>query len=316
MRTINRNQAKTCIESLIQTAVNKTGMDLNLCDASTLKHISGLDGKLAKEIVKYRETNGPFKTRQDLMSVPGMTPKHFFLCAGFLRIPDAENPLEKTAIHPERYELTENIAKALNKSVADLFTSPDEFKNLDFKQFEKDDVGLETLRHIMAEFRNPGKDSRPDYEVLEPDPITKSIHNLKPDQIIKGRVVHFASFGAFIDLGVGQSALLHNSSMTDSRSNHPTPAVKLGRVLTFQITEVDKEKNRIQVGFPRPKRHAAPPRRERQDSNKWQSRGPGKGSHDRRPPHKGHHKHSKDKRRGPPRNQFGTLGDQFKDLFK
>ncbi|MBU1919011.1 MAG: Tex-like N-terminal domain-containing protein [bacterium] len=297
-RTVNRDRLKKLVEDIVQTAVHKVGVNLNLASQSLLEYLSGLDKKMAQDIITHRKTKS-FDLLNELFDVPGFTPKHFILASGFLHLTSSQNLLDRTHIHPEHYELVDKMTAAVGKSQQELFDQPDAFRELDLKTFEQGDVGLETLRQIISEFRNLGKDVRAPYELLEPDSKIKSLEDLSEGSIIKGRILSLTSFGAFVDIGVGINALLHKSAMVDQRDSAPTPTVKLGRVLTFQVTEVDKVKKRIQVAFPVREKP-------RYESKKTRPTQQGKGK-----PFE-----NKDKRRGPPKHQLGTLGDQFANIFK
>jgi protein Tex len=308
-RTVNRDRLKKLVKDIVQTAVHKVGVDLNLASQSLLQYISGLDKKMVQGILAHRKTKC-FDQLNELFDVPGFTPKHYILASGFLRLKNSPNLLDRTHIHPERYELADKMAATLKKSQQDLFDQPDAFRELDLKAFEQGDVGLETLRQIISEFRNLGKDIRTPYETLEPDTKIKTLEDLNEGYIIKGRILSLTSFGAFVDIGVGTNALLHKSAMVDQRDSTPTPTVKLGRVLTFQVTEVDKTKKRIQVAFPVREKPRSEQRNYRDNRKSYDNR-------QARPTHgKGKPFPKKDKRRGPPRNQLGTIGDQFANMFK
>ena len=246
---MNQKNLSEALQGVVEDCVNSVGVDLNTASASLLSYISGISKTVAKNIVAYREENGVFKTRRELLKVPKLGPKAFEQCAGFLRIQGGKNPLDATSVHPESYQAAETLLARLGYNVKEL--SKDGFAGIgrkigDYSRLSSElSIGEITLRDIVKELEKPGRDPRDEM----PKPILRTdvldIKDLKPGMILKGTVRNVIDFGAFVDIGVHQDGLVHISQMTERYIKHPLEAVSVGDVVEVQVLEVDQEKKRI-----------------------------------------------------------------------
>lgn len=246
---MNQKNLSEALQGVVEDCVNSVGVDLNTASASLLSYISGISKTVAKNIVAYREENGVFKTRRELLKVPKLGPKAFEQCAGFLRIQGGKNPLDATSVHPESYQAAETLLARLGYHVAEL--SGDGFAGIgrkigDYGRLSSElSIGEITLRDIVKELEKPGRDPRDEM----PKPILRTdvldIKDLKPGMILKGTVRNVIDFGAFVDIGVHQDGLVHISQMTERYIKHPLEAVSVGDIVEVQVLEVDQEKKRI-----------------------------------------------------------------------
>ncbi len=232
---------------VVESCVNHVGVDLNTASAPLLSYVSGIGQSLAQKIVKYREAKGAFKNRKQLREVPGFGAKTFEQAAGFLRIRGGDYPLDASAVHPERYELVEQIAKDLDVSLPSLVDHPELVSRIDLKRYVNASVGELTLKDIVQELKKPGRDPR---SVFEPpcfrDDIL-SIQDLKPGLCLEGIVTNVTAFGAFVDIGVHQDGLIHLSELSDQYVNHPSEVVKTGDKIKVEVLTVDVERKRISL---------------------------------------------------------------------
>ena len=246
---MNQKNLSEALQGVVEDCVNSVGVDLNTASASLLGYISGISKTVAKNIVAYREENGVFKTRRELLKVPKLGPKAFEQCAGFLRIQGGKNPLDATSVHPESYQAAETLLARLGYHVEEL--SGDGFAGIgrkigDYGRLSSElSIGEITLRDIVKELEKPGRDPRDEM----PKPILRTdvldIKDLKPGMILKGTVRNVIDFGAFVDIGVHQDGLVHISQMTERYIKHPLEAVSVGDIVEVQVLEVDQEKKRI-----------------------------------------------------------------------
>lgn len=246
---MNQKNLSEALQGVVEDCVNSVGVDLNTASASLLSYISGISKTVAKNIVAYREENGVFKTRRELLKVPKLGPKAFEQCAGFLRIQGGKNPLDATSVHPESYQAAETLLARLGYNVKEL--SKDGFAGIgrkigDYSRLSSElSIGEITLRDIVKELEKPGRDPRDEM----PKPILRTdvldIKDLKPGMILKGTVRNVIDFGAFVDIGVHQDGLVHISQMTERYIKHPLEAVSVGDIVEVQVLEVDQEKKRI-----------------------------------------------------------------------
>ncbi len=242
---VDQNRLKEALNFTVESCVNSVGVNINTASRSLLGYVSGIGPTLAKNIVDYRTENGNFRSREELMNVPRMGEKAFQQCAGFLRIPDAGNPLDNTAIHPESYGLVTKIAEDLNTSVNGLISNPRLLESVDPENYLNKTVGLPTLHLVLEELEKPGRDPRGDVETPHFDESLMSIRDLKPGMIIGGKVNNLTAFGAFVDLGIKENGLLHISQMSDSFITSPSQVVGIGQHVKVKVLEVDTERNRI-----------------------------------------------------------------------
>ena len=248
---MNQKKLGEALGGVVEDCVNRVGVDLNTASASLLEYVSGINKTLAKNIVAYREENGKFSTRKQLLKVAKLGPKAYEQCAGFLRISDGENPLDATSVHPESYEITEKLLQRLGYTTADI--KGEQLSHIskevrDVKKLAEDlGVGDITLQDILAELEKPGRDPREDM----PKPILRSdvleMNDLTPGMVLKGTVRNVIDFGAFVDIGVHQDGLVHISQICDRYIKHPLEAVSVGDVVDVQVMSVDLKKQRIQL---------------------------------------------------------------------
>ncbi len=239
------------LDTAVEGAVNRVGVELNTASASLLRRVSGLSERLASAVVHHRDTNGPFKSRKALLKVTGFGPKTFELSAGFLRIREGENPLDRTAVHPERYEVVQKMATALAVPVGSLVGNPELVGQVDFSRFvdEAHQVGKFTLEDIRNELLRPGRDPRPEFKTPEWRSDVTSVKDLQPGMVLEGRVSNVANFGAFVDIGVHRDGLVHVSELTHRWVADPREAVKVGEIVKVKVLEVDHQRERISLSI-------------------------------------------------------------------
>ncbi|MBO4448525.1 MAG: RNA-binding transcriptional accessory protein [Kiritimatiellae bacterium] len=235
------------LDEVVVSCVNAVGVELNTASAPLLERVSGVGPVLAKSIVEWRDENGGFKSRRDLKKVKGLGDKAFEQCAGFLRIRGAENPLDSSAVHPERYELVERMAADAGASVGALIGNSSAVKKIDIRRYITGDVGEPTLKDILAELLKPGRDPRKSFEPPKfRDDVTK-IEDVKEGMRLEGVVTNVAKFGAFVDIGVHQDGLVHISELSDTYISDPSSAVKVGDRIQVTVLSVDRERGRISL---------------------------------------------------------------------
>jgi protein Tex len=231
------------------SCVNSVGVNLNTASQHLLTYVSGLGPTLAKNIVEYRKENGAFASRAQLKKVPRLGPSAFEQCAGFLRIPGARNPLDNSAVHPERYALVEQMAKDQGVTVKQLVEDKDLQKKIDIKKYVTAEVGMPTLMDIMAELDKPGLDPRGEVEKFEFDASIKTIEDLQEGMVVPGIVTNITKFGAFVDIGVHNDGLVHVSQMSNRYISDPSEVVKLHEHVMVRVTEVDLKRKRIALSM-------------------------------------------------------------------
>ncbi|MCM1450224.1 MAG: RNA-binding transcriptional accessory protein [Clostridiales bacterium] len=244
---VDQASLKESLDHTVGSCVNSVGINLNTASPELLSYISGIGPKLAAAIVDYRGANGPFTSRSQLLEVPRLGNKVYTQAAGFLRLPGAANPLDNTAVHPERYKLVERMAADAGCTTARLIQSAEARQSIDLSRYIGGDVGLPTLQDIMAELARPGRDPRG--EVTNPafDDTINDITDLHPGMTLPGVVNNITAFGAFVDLGIHQSGLVHISQLSDSFISHPSQAVQLGQHVNVRVLEVDTTRQRISL---------------------------------------------------------------------
>jgi uncharacterized protein len=244
---VNVTKLKKSLEDVVESCVNKVGVNLNTASYKLLGYVSGLGASLAKSIVTFRDKNGRFSSRTDLLKVPGFGPKAFEQAAGFLRVPESKNPLDNSSVHPERYNIIEQVAKEQGSTVADLVGKPTVVNAIAWEKYVSDIVGLPTLRDIASELIKPGRDPREDGIRLSYSDEVSEISDLKPGMVLQGTVTNVISFGAFVDIGVHQDGLVHISELSDQFVSDPSTVVSVGDVLKVRVMEVDVAKKRISL---------------------------------------------------------------------
>jgi len=246
---VDQSLLKVGLDDTVMSCVNSVGVEVNTASVRLLSYVSGLGPKLAENIVNYRADNGPFKSRKNLNKVPRLGPKAFEQAAGFLRIVDARNPLDRSAVHPERYEIVEKMAADLGCSVEDLMTDANLRKKVRLADYVSDEVGMPTLNDIMSELERPGRDPRPKYESFSYDDAVKEVDDLKVDMILPGIVTNVTKFGAFVDIGVHQDGLVHISELSNTFVRDPNSVVKVHQRVKVRVVEVDLERRRIALSM-------------------------------------------------------------------
>ena len=245
---MNQKKLGEALSGVVEDCVNKVGIDLNTASVSLLEYISGISKAIAKNIVAYREENGRFESRKELLKVPKLGPKAFEQCAGFLRITGGSNPLDATSVHPESYEVAEKFLENMGTTAEDIFKGHGAFYVKDYRKMaESLGTGEITLRDIVKELGKPGRDPREEM----PKPVLRTdvldMKDLKEGMILKGTVRNVIDFGAFVDIGVHQDGLVHISQMTDRYIKHPLEAVSVGDIVEVKVLSVDEKKKRISL---------------------------------------------------------------------
>lgn len=246
---VDQTKLKKSLDLTVESCVNSVGVNLNTASKHLLTYVSGLGQTLAQNIVDYRTANGAFNSRSQLLKVPRLGPSAYEQCAGFLRIPNAKNPLDNTAVHPESYKLVEKMAKDCGCSVAELIADKDKRKNIDIRKYISDNVGMPTLTDIMAELEKPGRDPREHLEEFEFDPNVNTPDDLVEGMVLPGIVTNITNFGAFVDIGVHQDGLVHISQLANKFVSDPTLVVKLHQHVMVKVIEVDHKRNRISLSM-------------------------------------------------------------------
>ncbi len=244
---VDQSRLRKSLDNTVVSCVNSVGVNINTASRHLLTYISGLGPVLAKNIVEYRNQNGPFTSRAQIRKVPRLGQAAFQQCAGFLRIPEADNPLDNSAVHPERYDLVEQMAKDYHCTVEELISNKDKRKEVDISRYVTDEVGLPTLRDIMAELEKPGRDPRETITMFDFDSRVNSIDDLSVGMILPGIVTNITNFGAFVDIGVHQDGLVHISQLADHYVSNPSDVVRLHQHVKVRVTEIDTRRNRISL---------------------------------------------------------------------
>ena len=246
---VDQTKLKHSLDQTVESCVNSVGVNLNTASQHLLMYVSGLGPILAKNIVDYRREHGAFTSRAELKKVPRLGPAAYQQCAGFLRIPNAKNPLDNSAVHPESYPIVEQMAKDHGCSVADLINNKEKREAVDIRKYVTEEVGIPTLTDIMKELEKPGRDPREHLEEFEFDKNVSTIDDLVEGMVLPGIVTNITNFGAFVDIGVHQDGLVHISQMADRRIAHPLDVVKLHQHVQVRVIEVDHRRNRISLSM-------------------------------------------------------------------
>lgn len=246
---VDQAKLKKSLDLTVESCVNSVGVNLNTASKHLLTYVSGLGPTLAQNIIDCRTANGAFSSRSQLLKVPRLGPSAFEQSAGFLRIPDAKNPLDNTAVHPESYKIVEEMAKDCGCSVAELIKDKDKRKSIRLDRYVSEKVGMPTLTDIMAELEKPGRDPREQLEEFEFDPNVSTPDDLVEGMVLPGIVTNITNFGAFVDIGVHQDGLVHISQLADRYVSAPTQVVKLHQHVMVKVIEVDRRRNRISLSM-------------------------------------------------------------------
>jgi uncharacterized protein len=244
---VSQPQLARKLDEVVERCVNRVGVDLNTASAPLLARVAGIGPSLAAKLVAHRNAHGAFGSRKQLLEVSGLGRRAFEQCAGFLRIAGARNPLDASAVHPERYALVERMASDLGLPVAALVSNPDAVRKLDLARYRAGDVGEYTLRDIVEELHKPGRDPRASFEPPKFRDDVQTLQDLKPGMEIEGVVTNVTAFGAFVDVGVHQDGLVHVSQLADRFVKNPADVVKVGDKLRVRVLEVDLERKRISL---------------------------------------------------------------------
>ncbi len=272
---VDQNALKRSLDDVVLSCVNKVGVEVNTASKQLLSYVSGLGPQLAENIVLHRNEHGPFKSRNELKKVPRLGPKAFEQSAGFLRIRDASNPLDASAVHPERYSLVKSMAADVDCSVEDLMKNPVLRQKIRLESYQTDEVGIPTLTDIMEELAKPGRDPRSQFEAVEFQDGIEKPEDLSPGMKLPGIVTNVTAFGAFVDVGVHQDGLVHISHLSDQFVKDPADVVKVAQKVNVTVLEVDLARKRIALSMksnpeigsqPRTQRSAKPAANRREAS--------------------------------------------------
>lgn len=245
---VDQTALKKQLDDVVVSCVNNVGVELNTASKNLLSYVSGLNSRVAANIVAHRDEHGPFKTRKELLTVTGLGPKAYEQAAGFLRIRGGEHPLDGSAVHPERYELVEKMAAEIGSSVPELLSDTTKRNKIDLKKYVTADVGLPTLNDIVKELAKPGRDPRAQFENFQFGDV-HTMNDLKPGQKLPGIVTNVTAFGCFVDVGVHQDGLVHISQLSDDFVQNPADVVKPGQKVNVTVMEVDLGRKRIALSM-------------------------------------------------------------------
>ncbi|WP_025322380.1 Tex family protein [Deferrisoma camini] len=246
---VNQTRLKKALDRVVEWCVNRVGVDVNTASPSLLRYVAGVGEGLARNIVAHRRERGPFRQRQDLLEVPRLGPKAFEQAAGFLRIPGGEDPLDASAVHPERYGLVERMARDLGVPVADLIGNDRLIDRIRPEAYVEGDVGLPTVRDILDELRKPGRDPREAFDPVRFDERVQTLDDLREGMELPGVVTNVTRFGAFVDVGVHQDGLVHVSELADRYVEDPAEVVRVGQKVRVRVLGVDRDRGRISLSM-------------------------------------------------------------------
>jgi uncharacterized protein len=244
---VNQRALARALDATVEDCVNAVGVDVNTASAPLLARVSGLNSVLAKNIVEYRDANGPFPNRKKLRKVPRLGDKTFEQAAGFLRINNGDNPLDRSSVHPEAYSVVERILARISKGIGEVMGQPAALKGLSPGEFTDDRFGVPTVRDILTELEKPGRDPRPEFKTATFQDGIESLTDLQPNMILEGVVTNVAAFGAFVDIGVHQDGLVHVSALANKFVKDPHEIVKPGQIVKVKVMDVDVKRQRISL---------------------------------------------------------------------
>lgn len=246
---VDQGALKRSLDDVVVSCVNSVGVELNTASKHLLTYVSGLNSRTAGSLVSHRDENGPFKSRKELLAIPGLGPKAFEQAAGFLRIRDGEHPLDASAVHPERYELVKKMAADLGCDIHSLVRDPSLTAKIRLDHYVTEDVGIPTLRDIVAELAKPGRDPRKQFELFQFEDGVEKLDDLRVGMKLPGIVTNVTAFGAFVDVGVHQDGLVHISQLSDQFVKNPADVVKVGQRVRVTVVEVDLPRKRIALSM-------------------------------------------------------------------
>ena len=244
---VNQRALARSLDATVEDCVNAVGVDVNTASAPLLERVSGLNRVLAKNIVEYRDANGPFPNRTTIRKVPRMGDKTFEQAAGFLRINDGDNPLDRSSVHPEAYPVVERILARISKGIVDVMGQPEVLNGLSPADFTDEQFGIPTVRDILTELEKPGRDPRPEFKTATFQEGIESLTDLHPGMTLEGVVTNVAAFGAFVDVGVHQDGLVHVSALANKFIKDPHEVVKPGQIVKVKVLDVDVKRQRISL---------------------------------------------------------------------
>jgi protein Tex len=244
---VNQRELARSLDAVVEDCVNAVGVDANTASVALLARVSGLNATLARNLVEYRDANGPFPSREHLRKVPRLGDKTFEQAAGFLRINGGENPLDRSSVHPEAYPVVQRILAKINRQASEVLGNREALADLSPAEFVDDRFGLPTVRDILAELEKPGRDPRPEFKTATFREGIEKISDLSPGMVLEGVVTNVAAFGAFIDIGVHQDGLVHVSAMSTKFIKDPHEVVKAGQIVKVKVLEVDVKRQRISL---------------------------------------------------------------------
>lgn len=244
---VDQTMLRQALDQTVENCVNSVGVEVNNASKQLLTYVAGVGPKLAQNIIDYRTENGGFKSRKELLKVAKMGAKTYEQCAGFIRVAASENPLDRSAVHPERYALVEKMAKDLGAKVDDLINNAELRKQIDINKYVSDKVGLPTLQDIMSELEKPGRDPRMQIEEWSFDPNIRTINDLHEGMLLDGQVTNITNFGAFVDIGIKENGLLHISQIADRRISSVDEVLHLNQHIKVKVLELDLDRKRISL---------------------------------------------------------------------
>ena len=297
---VNQSQLNKALGDTVEDCVNSVGVDVNTASPALLKYVAGISESVAQEIMNYRDENGRFNNRKQLLNVKRMGEKMFTQCAGFLRIRNGDQPLDQSAVHPEAYELVETIVKSLNCKIEDVIGQSSLLAGVNPRDFANDQFGIETIKDVIEELKKPGRDPRGEFKTATFDDSVHKITDLVEGMKLEGVVTNVTAFGAFVDIGVHQDGLVHISQLADVFVKDPSDVVKAGQILNVTVMEVDVARKRIALSAKTGAKPESKPKFEKkpQNKNNFSSTKP------------------KPKKQEHGNNPFGSLADAFKNAKK
>ncbi|MBL4659606.1 MAG: RNA-binding transcriptional accessory protein [Alcanivoracaceae bacterium] len=297
---VNQAQLNKALGDTVEDCVNSVGVDVNTASPALLKYVAGISESVSQEIMNYRDENGRFTNRKQLLKVKRLGDKMFTQCAGFLRIRNGDQPLDQSAVHPEAYPLVEAITKSLNCDIHDVIGKSGKLSGIDPKDFANDQYGLETIKDVIAELKKPGRDPRGEFKTATFDDSVHKISDLKEGMKLEGVVTNVTAFGAFVDIGVHQDGLMHISQLADIYVKDPSDIVKAGQILKVTVMEIDVARKRIALSA---KTGARPDKKAQQDRKSPSQK-------------KNYNNTRRQKPQQTNNNAFGALADAFKNAKK
>ena len=244
---VDQTMLRQALDQTVETCVNSVGVEVNNASKQLLTYVAGVGPKLAQNIIDYRTENGGFKSRKELLKVAKMGAKTYEQCAGFIRVAASENPLDRSAVHPERYALVERMAKDLGMKVEDLINNAELRKQIDINKYVSAEVGLPTLQDIMSELEKPGRDPRMQIEAWSFDPNIRTINDLHEGMLLDGEVTNITNFGAFINIGIKENGLLHISQIADRRISSIEEVLHINQHVKVRVLDIDLDRKRISL---------------------------------------------------------------------